>query len=103
MCSSTRSTPVKRGAPTRLIDEHRAQIVVSTQVLIELWAVCTRKLGLTTDAARRVTGAAGAFPVVTTDRNLVVAATELSTSHGYRMRGRGTTSRSPLREERHPT
>jgi predicted nucleic acid-binding protein len=70
--------PDKRIRAIELINDHRNAIVVSTQVLLELHAVCTRKLGLARDAATRTIDAVAQFPVVTTDRNLVLDAANLA-------------------------
>lgn len=70
--------PDKRNRAVELINGHRDVIVVSTQVLIELHAVCTRKLGLTRDDATHAVEAIAEFPVVTTDRNLILDAAHLA-------------------------
>lgn len=61
-----------------VVDDHRHEIVVSTQVLIELYAVCTRKLGMSRDDARAAARALAGFPVVDTDRALVLDALQLA-------------------------
>ena len=48
--------PVKRDTARETIEAHRREIIVSTQVLLELHAVCTRQLGMD----REVTGTASA-------------------------------------------
>lgn len=75
-----KTDPAKRAMAMELIDTHRDDIVVSTQVLVELWAVCNRKLGLDAKTSRRMVDAVGAFRVVDTDRDLVLAAADLSAS-----------------------
>lgn len=62
----------------RVIDLRRQDIVVSTQVLMELFAVCTRKLGMTRSDARTAVAAISAFPVTDTDRVLVLQAVALA-------------------------
>mgnify|MGYP002738849529 CR=1 FL=1 len=75
-----RTDPAKRAVAMALIDTQRDDIVVSAQVLVELWAVCIRKLGLDPGTSRRMVDAVGAFRVVDTDRDLVLAAAGLSAS-----------------------
>lgn len=72
------SDPAKREQALRLIDLHRDDVVVSTQVLIELHAVCTRKLGMTREGAREAVTAIAGFPVVDTDREMVLDAVALA-------------------------
>ena len=56
--------------------ESEADLVISTQVLLEAWWVLTRKLAspLAADAAREVIDQLCLLPVVPTDRQLVVSA-----------------------------
>lgn len=61
-----------------LIDEHRREIVVSTQVLIELYAVCTRKLGMERGSAAAAVELISGFLVIATDRELVLRAVTLA-------------------------
>lgn len=68
----------KRERALQVIDEHRDAIVVSTQVLIELYAVCTHKLGMERRHARQAVEAIARFPVVDTDRDLILSALALS-------------------------
>lgn len=69
---------VRRARAAQVIDARREDIVVSTQVLIELHAVCMHKLGMSrADAGIAVTAIAG-FPVVDTDRRLVLDALALA-------------------------
>ena len=70
--------PLKQTRAQQLIDEHRRQIVVSTQVLLELHAVCTGTLGMTRTDATAVVEAISEFPVADTDRALVLLAAALS-------------------------
>lgn len=62
----------------QVVDERRREIVVSTQVLIELHAVCTRKLGMDRTDAQTAIEAISAFPVVDADRALVISAMVLA-------------------------
>ncbi len=64
----------KRDAARAVIDLHRRTIVVSTQVLLELYAVCTRKLGMDAAAATRAVQAVALFPVIGADRGLILDA-----------------------------
>ena len=64
-----------------LIEERRRSIVVSTQVLLELASVCTRKLGMTRGEARAAVVAVALFPVVTADRELVLDAAATAERH----------------------
>lgn len=62
----------------QVVSAGRHDIVVSTQVLIELYAVCTRKLGMGHDDARSAVTAVSGFPVTDTDRELVLRAISLA-------------------------
>lgn len=63
-----------------LIHAYSDEIVVSTQVLIELYAASTRKLAMGHSVARSAVEAIGTVPVVDTDRGLVLYALQLSES-----------------------
>ena len=52
--------------------------MVSTQILFELYAVCTRKLGMDRSDARAAVRAVADFPVTHTDRALAVDALQLA-------------------------
>lgn len=71
----------KRSRAAELIGARRRSIVVSTQVLLELASVCTRKLGMTRGEARAAVAAVALFPVVTTDRELVLSAAATAERH----------------------
>lgn len=75
-----RAQPEKRETALGYIDTHRDEIIVSTQVLIELHAVCRRRLGMDSDVTRAAVEAVGAFPVIGADRTLVLDAMGLSSS-----------------------
>lgn len=62
----------------QVVSAGRHDIVVSTQVLIELYAVCTRKLGMEHDDAQSAVAAVSGFPVTDTDRELVLQAISLA-------------------------
>lgn len=66
--------PVKRDMARAVVAEHRRQIVVSTQVLLELHSVCTRKLGMDRAAAHAAVRPVAGFPVVGADRELILDA-----------------------------
>lgn len=68
----------KQARAHQVIDERRRSIVVSTQVLIELHAVCTRKLGMTRTDARAAIEPLGGFPTIDSDRALVLQAMALA-------------------------
>jgi len=77
-----RSEPVKRQRAIEVIDKHRKRVIVSTQVLIELHAVCTRVLELDRSDAAKAVAAVAAFPVVSADRELILDATALAERRG---------------------
>lgn len=70
--------PVKRDVARAVIEERRRDIIVSTQVLLELYAVCTRKLGLDGAAADAAVRAVALFPVISADRELMLDAVTLA-------------------------
>lgn len=75
-----RSDPTKHDRALSIIDTERDRIIVSSQVLVELHAVCTHKLGLDRSAASRIIDSVARFPVVDTDRTLVLEAGALAAS-----------------------
>lgn len=72
------SAGVKQSRAQEVISDHRHDIVVSTQVLIELYAVCASKLGMVRSDARAAVVSVSGFPVIDTDRGLVVQAAALA-------------------------
>ena len=70
--------PIKQQRAQTVIRDRRDAIVVSTQVLIELYAVCTRKLGMDRPDAREAVESVAGFPVTDTDRALVLDALRLA-------------------------
>lgn len=70
--------PRKQQIARRTIDERRRDIVVSTQVLFELHAVCTRKLGMSRDEARAAVEAVSLFTVTGADLALARDAAALA-------------------------
>ena len=73
-----RADATKQRLAQAVIHEHRRAVVVSTQILFELYAVCTRKLGMDRDDARAAVRAVAEFPVTHTDRALAVDALHLA-------------------------
>lgn len=62
-----------------LLASHASNLVISTQVLIELHAVCRRKLGMNALDAAAAVQAAAKLDVVPADRSLILDAVTLST------------------------
>ena len=73
-----RSAGAKQARAQEVIRARRHDIVVSTQVLIELHAVCTSKLGMPRSDARAAVESISGFPVTDTDRSLVLRAVALA-------------------------
>jgi len=73
-----RADTTKQRLAQDVIHEHRRAIVVSTQILFELYAVCTRKLGMDRSDARAAVRAVADFPVTHTDRALAIDALQLA-------------------------
>lgn len=70
----------KRVQAQQLLDARRGTMTVSTQVLIELHAVCTRKLGLSRRDTQAAVRSVAKLPVVDTNRDLVLSAAALAAS-----------------------
>lgn len=70
--------PAKRDTARETIETHRREVIVSTQVLLELYAVCTRKLGMEPEVAGEAVRAVALFPVVSADRELILDAVALA-------------------------
>ena len=70
--------PGKRDIARETIETHRRQIIVSTQVLLELYAVCTRKLEMDRAITGEAVRAVALFPVVSADRELILDAVTLA-------------------------
>lgn len=64
----------KRDTARETVELYRRRIVVSTQVLLELYAVCSRKLGMDRESAAGAVRAVALFPVVGADRELILDA-----------------------------
>lgn len=75
-----RSRPQKQSRARTLLVAHASDAVVSTQVMVELHSVLTRKLGLDRAAAGRVLDALE-LPVLPTDEALVRRAAAKATAH----------------------
>lgn len=74
------SVPEKQERARALFVEHAGEAVISTQVMIELHAVLTRKLGRTRHEAARVLEALS-LHVVSTGAELVVDAAGTASAH----------------------
>ena len=70
-----------KGERAREVLAHIDGAVVSTQVVLELFAVLTRKLGLTRDAAEEATESLMELEVVATDARLVREGLRISRDH----------------------
>lgn len=70
--------PDKRERAAHLLRTHSSQLVVSTQVLYELYNVATVKFAAETQATNRLLEIVSRFSVVSADRALVVRAIELA-------------------------
>lgn len=68
----------RRQSAALAILQSDAELVVSTQVLLETWWVLTRKLRLSDETASEVVAQLGRLPVVSTDRQLAKDAIRLS-------------------------
>jgi predicted nucleic acid-binding protein len=68
----------RRQSAALAILQSDAELVVSTQVLLEAWWVLTRKLRLSDDTASEIVAQLGRLPVVSTDRQLASDAILLS-------------------------
>jgi len=77
------SEPRKQARAAELLSSTEHEFVVSTQVLLELYQVLTRKLipPLPTSAARQVIVTLSRLPVVGADAHLVLRASETSETH----------------------
>jgi predicted nucleic acid-binding protein len=79
------ASPEKQGKARDVFSERaqRDEVLLSTQVLQEFYVTVTRKLAspLSADQAERLVRDFAAFPVVSTDAPLVVAAVALSRRH----------------------
>ena len=73
--------PAKRVAAHRALVGHRADIVVSTQVIAEFYVVATAKLGLEAAAAHEAARHLAALPVVPVRAPMVMRAIDTSISN----------------------
>ncbi|MBI4897583.1 MAG: PIN domain-containing protein [Actinobacteria bacterium] len=74
------SDAAKQRKAQHLLETHGSSLVVSTQVLIELYAVCTRKLGMDVHDAAAAVEAASRIDVVPADRSLMLDAVSMASS-----------------------
>jgi len=77
-----RADPDKQRRAQHLLEAHGDALTISTQVLIELYAVCVRKLGMSSLDSAAAVRAASRIDVVPTDRDLVLDAAALATERG---------------------
>lgn len=82
-CVDPRS-PAKQAAARELVARHAtaADGVLSTQVLIELYSVLTRKHRIAADTVRALLDGYSAWQVVDTDLRLVQSALDTAQAHG---------------------
>ena len=82
-----RDEPEKRQIATEALRSWKGQVVLSTQVLLEFYAVTTRKLSrpLPERDAQEACRRFSALPVVATDARLVLGAIDLSRSSGVNL------------------
>jgi predicted nucleic acid-binding protein len=64
-----------------LLAAHGSSLVISTQVLLELHAVCRNKLGMDAQGAAAAVRAAANLDVVPADRSLMLDAVAMATEH----------------------
>lgn len=64
----------KQGIAKELLRKHSAELVISTQVMIELYSVCIGKLGIDAVTSRAAVESAANSSVVPTDRELILDA-----------------------------
>lgn len=74
--------PEKHRRARHLMVSHAAQLMISTQVLVEYHAVCTSKLGLTASDIERDLSELSALRVLPTDSRSVTAAARLAAQAG---------------------
>jgi predicted nucleic acid-binding protein len=81
-CTDT-STPLKQAVARDLVLQasHAAEAVLSTQVLIELFNVVTRKQRMPPENAQALVQAYARWPVIQSDASLVTMAIEKSIQH----------------------
>ncbi|MBI5311329.1 MAG: PIN domain-containing protein [Actinobacteria bacterium] len=72
------SNEVKQQQAQHLLAAHGGQLVISTQVLLELFAVCNRKLSMSSADAAAAVRAAARLDVVPADRSLMLGAAALA-------------------------
>lgn len=70
----------KSAKARHILQAHTGSLVVSTQVLIELYRVCTAKLGMSAKEAGGAVNDASRLIVVPADRELILSAADLAGS-----------------------
>lgn len=73
--------PRKQQRAQHLLEAHASNLVISTQVLIELYAVCVSKLGMSASDAAAAVRAAAQLSVVPADRDLMLQTVDLAASN----------------------
>lgn len=70
--------PTKRDRAGEVLTERAGEVVVSTQVLLEVHSLCTRKLDMTREQAASAVARVAAYPVQATDREMTLEACRLA-------------------------
>lgn len=73
---------LKRGRARHLIDAHWSQMVISTQVMVEFQAACSRKIGIDAASIADSMRDLSELVVLSTDARSVLAAAELAERTG---------------------
>lgn len=77
--------PIKQARAQQVLAERRDAIVVSAQVLIELYNVCTRAFGMSGSDASLAIAKIARHRVMSADRDLVLRATDLAAATQVRI------------------
>lgn len=77
-----RSEEDKRTIARHLMERHSTQLVISTQVLIELYSACLTKLGKSSAEAMDAVRNAAQFAVVPSDREMVIESAAMAERDG---------------------
>lgn len=72
------SDPTKQARAQHILTSHSGQLVVSTQVLLELYTVCERKLAMSPHDSAVAVRAVARLDVVPADRSLMLDAVALA-------------------------
>jgi predicted nucleic acid-binding protein len=73
---------VKMERAHHLLETHASALVISTQVLIELYSVCVTKLGIDAHDAAATVRAAARLDVVPADRTLILDSVAIAADNG---------------------